>query len=349
MASRRQDQWEIPRVAVTIGGMKTRTLGTDGLTTSAIGYGAMALVDGMYGHSDEQRGLETLRHAIDAGATLIDTADAYGAGHNEQLIARAIEGRRDEVQLATKWGIVSEPGEHAHAVPHHHAQQILVDARPERAREALDGSLRRLGVDAIDLWYLHFPDPGVPIEESVGAMAELVAEGKVRQLGVSNVSADQVIAAHQVHPLAAVQAEYSLWTRDRERDLRPVLGELGIGLVAWSPLGAGFFAGSADRIGSPGEDFRTNHPRFSAENLAANRDRYAPLRGLASELGITPAQLALAWLLHQGEDVIPIPSTRTSDHLDENLAAADVELDAATLERIDEIAPAGAAAGSALL
>jgi aryl-alcohol dehydrogenase-like predicted oxidoreductase len=349
MARRRQDLLEIRFAPVTIEGMKTRTLGTDGLTTSAIGYGAMALVDGMYGHSDDQRGLATLRHAIDAGATLIDTADAYGAGHNEELIARAVDGRRDEVQLATKWGIVLEPGEHAHPVPHHHDQQILVDARPERAREALEASLRRLGVEAIDLWYLHFPDPAVPIEESVAAMAELVAEGKVRHLGVSNVSADQVMAAHQVHPIAAVQAEYSLWTRDRERDLLPVLEELGTGLVAWSPLGAGFFAGSADRIGSPGEDFRTNHPRFKPENLAANRDRYAPLRGLASELGITPAQLALAWMLHQGEHIVPIPSTRTPDHLDENLAAAGVDLDAATLERIDEIAPAGAAAGSPLL
>ena len=177
-------------------------------------------------------------------------------------------------------------------------------------------------------------------------MAELVGEGKVRHLGVSNVTAEQVMAAHQVHPVAAVQAEYSLWTREPERDLLPVLRELGIGLVAWSPLGAGFFAGPVDRIGAPGEDFRTNHPRFR-ENLAANRDRYAPLRGIAAELRITPAQLALAWLLHQ--DAVPIPSTRTPGHLDENLAAAAVELDGATLARIDEIAPSGAAAGSSLL
>jgi aryl-alcohol dehydrogenase-like predicted oxidoreductase len=178
-------------------------------------------------------------------------------------------------------------------------------------------------------------------------MAELVGEGKVRHLGVSNVSPEQVMAAHQVHPLAAVQGEYSLWTREPERDLLPVLRELGIGFVAWSPLGAGFFAGPVDRIGAPGEDFRTNHPRFRPENLAANRDRYAPLRGLATELGITPAQLALAWLVHQ--DVVPIPGTRTPAHLDENLAAAEVQLDAAALARIDEVAPAGAAAGSSLL
>jgi aryl-alcohol dehydrogenase-like predicted oxidoreductase len=325
--------------------MQTRNLGS--LTTSAIGYGAMVLENGMYGAADDERSLETLRHAIDAGATLIDTADAYGAGHNEQVVARAIAGRRDEVQIATKWGIVA-PGE-GRRLSHHHEQEIRVDARPERAREAADASLRRLGIDAIDLWYLHFPDPDVPVQESFGAMAELVADGRVRHLGLSNVTAEQVLAAHQVHPVTAVQAEYSLWTRDPERELLPALRELGTGFVCWSPLGAGFFAGSADRIGAPGADFRSNHPRFSAENLAANRDRYAPLRGLAAELGITPAQLALAWLLHRGDDVVPIPGTRTPLHLDENLAAADVSLDAATLARIDELAPAGAAAGASLL
>jgi aryl-alcohol dehydrogenase-like predicted oxidoreductase len=331
-------------------GMKTRTLGKDGLTTSAIGYGAMVLVEGMYGSVDDERSLTALRHAIDAGATLIDTADAYGAdGHNERLVGRAVAGRRDEVQIATKWGIVHEPGEHAHQVAHAHKQEIWVDARPERAREAAEASLRRLGVEAIDLWYLHFPDPGVPVEESLGAMGELVTEGKVRHLGLSNVTIDQLLAGHQAHPVAAVESEYSLWTRDPERELLPALRELGIGFVPWSPLGAGFFAGSADRIGAPGDDFRTNHPRFQAENLSANRDRYAPLRSLAEELGITPAQLALAWILHQGEDIVPIPGTRTPAHLDENLAAADVELDEATLARIDELSPAGAAAGQALL
>ena len=337
------------RSGATIDGMKTRTLGTDGLTTSAIGYGAMALIDGMYGHADDDRSLATLRHAVDAGATLIDTSDAYGAGANERLVGRAIAGRRDRVQVATKWGIVGAPGEHVHAVRHAHDQEILVDARPERARPALEASLERLGVETVDLWYLHFPDPGVPVEESVAAMAPLVAEGKVRHIGLSNVTAEQVVAAHQVHPIAAVQSEYSLWTRDPERELLPVLRELGIGFVPWSPLGAGFFAGPVDAIGAPGEDFRTNHPRFRPENLAANRDRYEPLRGLAGELRITPAQLALAWLLHQGDDVVPIPGTRTPAHLDENLAAADVELDATTLARIDALAPAGAAAGSSLL
>jgi len=321
--------------------MKTRNLG--GLETSAIGFGAMALVDGMYGHADGGRSLETLRHAIDAGATFIDTADAYGAGTNEELVGRAIAGRRDEVVVATKWGIVQEGGR---AVRHEHAQTILMDARPERAREAAEASLRRLGVDVIDLWYLHFPDPGVPVEESVGAMAELVREGNVRHLGISNVTAEQALAAHQEHPIAAVQGEYSLWTRDPERELLPVLRELGVGFVAWSPLGAGFFAAPV-HVGAAGEDFRTNHPRFRAENLAANADRFAPLRGLAAELGITPAQLSLAWLLEQG--AVPIPSTRSAAHLDENLAAAQVELSEDALARIDAIAPAGAAAGSALL
>jgi aryl-alcohol dehydrogenase-like predicted oxidoreductase len=350
MAGRRQDLLAGGRSGPTIGGMKTRTLGRDGLTTSAIGYGAMVLVHGMYGANDDERSLGTLRHAVDAGATFIDTSDAYGAdGHNERLVGRAVAGRRDEVQLATKWGIVSGPGEHAHRVDATYDNEIWIDARPERARAAAEASLRRLGVEAIDLWYLHFPDPGVPIEETVGAMAGLVGDGLVRHLGLSNATAEQVIAAHQVHPIAAVQSEYSFWTRDPERELLPVLRELGIGFVAWSPLGSGFFAGTADRIGAAGEDFRTNAPRFRPHNLAANRDRYAPLRDLAGELALTPAQLALAWLLAQGEDVVPIPGTRNCDHLDENLAAADVTLDAVTLARIDELAPAGAAAGPSLL
>ena len=330
--------------------MKTRPLGTDGLSVSSIGYGAMVLVHSMYGPNDDERSVATVRHAIDAGATFIDTSDAYGVdGHNERLVARAIDGRRDEVQLATKWGLVAGPGEHAHRVPGSYDNEIWVDARPERARAAAEASLRRLGVDALDLWYPHFPDPGVPIEETVGAMSELVAEGKVRHLGLSNVTAEHVLAAQQVHPIAAVQTEYSLWTRDPERELLAVLRELGTGLVAWSPLGSGFFAGSADAIGERGEDFRANAPRFRADNLAANRDRFAPLRELAAELGLTPAQLALAWLLHQGRDIVPIPGTRTPTHLDENLLAADVRLDRATLARIDELAPAGAAAGASLL
>jgi aryl-alcohol dehydrogenase-like predicted oxidoreductase len=329
--------------------MQTRTLG-GGLEVSAIGYGAMVLVHGMYGANDDRQSIRTLQHALDAGATFIDTSDAYGPdGHNERLIGQAIAGRRDDVQLATKWGIVGGPGEHAHRVDASYDNEIWIDARPERARAAAEASLERLGVDAIDLWYVHFPDPGVPIEETIGAMAELVGEGKVRHLGISNASVEQVLAASHVHPLAAVQTEYNLWTRDPERDLLSVLRELGTGLVAWSPLGSGFFAGSADTIGGAGEDFRANAPRFKPENLAANRDRYAPLRQLAADLRITPAQLALAWLLHQGDDIVPIPGTRTPTHLDENLVAAGITLDAETLSQIDGIAPPGAAAGASLL
>ena len=327
--------------------MNTRTLGD--LRVSALGYGAMVLVHGMYGDNDDDRSVDTLRHAIDAGAFFIDTSDGYGPdGHNERLVGRAIEDRDDAV-VATKWGIVLEPGSTAHKVEASFANEIWVDARPERAREAAEASLERLGVEALDLWYLHFPDPGVPVEETVGAMGELVAEGKVRHLGLCNATTEQVQAAHRAHPLAAVQVEYSLWTRDPERELLAVLAELGIGLTAWGPLGNGFLAGSADSIGAAGDDFRNNAPRFQPDNLAANRDRFAPLRGVAEELELTPAQLALAWLLHQGDHIVPIPGTRTPSHLDENLAAADVTLDAETLARIDDIAPAGAAAGAALL
>jgi aryl-alcohol dehydrogenase-like predicted oxidoreductase len=326
----------------------TRTLGGDGLVVSAIGYGAMVLVHGMYGPNDDERSLGTLRHAIDAGASFIDTSDAYGPdGHNEKLVGRAIAGLGESVQVATKWGI-SAPGGPAHRVDASYANEIWVDGRPERAREAAERSLRRLGVDRIDLWYLHFPDPGVPVEESIGAMAELVAEGKVRHVGLCNATPEQLRAAHAAHPLAAVQSEYSLWTRTPEEALLPALRELGIGFVPWGPLGNGFLAGNADD-GVRDGDFRTNAPRFRPENLRRNVDRFAPLRELAAERGISPAQLAIAWLLHQGDDVVPIPGSRSREHVDANLAAVDVRLSPADLEQIDELAPRGAAAGAALL
>lgn len=320
------------------------------LEVSAIGYGAMVLVHGMYGPNDDERSVATLRHAIESGASLIDTSDAYGPdGHNERLIARAMRGRARQAAVATKWGLVFEPGPYAHRVEASYENEIWVDARPERARPAAEASLRRLGSEALDLWYVHFPDPGVPIEETVGAMGELVEAGLVRHIGVSNATPDQVIRAHQTYPLAAVQSEYSLWTREPEVELLPVLRELGIGLVAWSPLGSGFLAGSADSIGRPGEDFRRNAPRFSDRNLTSNRDRFAPLRALAGELGVSPAQLALAWLLAQGESIVPIPGSRSATHVDENLAAARLTLDERTLRRIDELAPRGLAAGASLL
>lgn len=324
--------------------MHTRTLGA--LPVSAIGYGAMVLVHGMYGENDDERSLTTLGRAIDAGASLIDTADAYGADHhNEQLIGRAIAGRRGEVQIATKWGI-SLDGE-GRTVEASYANRIVVDGSPGRAGAALDASLAALGTDHVDLWYLHFPDPAVPIEETVGAMADQVAAGKVRFLGVSNVSEEQLRAAHAVHPLAALEYEWSLWTRGIEAALLPAARELGVGVVPWSPLGSGFLAADVSAVG--GDDFRANAPRFSAGNLRTNRDRFAPLRALAERLEITPAQLALAWLLAQGDDVVPIPGSRSADHVEQNLAAAGVVLDGDTLDEIERIAPPGAAAGAGLL
>jgi aryl-alcohol dehydrogenase-like predicted oxidoreductase len=325
--------------------MKHRTLSA-GLEAGELGFGAMVLV-GLYGKVDERRALEAVGHALDRGTTLVDTADGYGVdGSNERLVGRAIAGRRGGVVVATKWGI-APPGRPAHRVDASYANEIWIDARPERARAAADASLARLGVEAIDLWYLHFPDPGVPIEETVVAMAALVDEGKVRHLGLSNVSADELRRASAVHPIAAVQAEYSLWTRTPERELLPAARELGVGFVAWGPLGNGFLAGSADRLGDG--DFRHNAPRFREENLGRNIDRFAPLRALADELAVTPAQLALAWLLHRGQDIVPIPGSRSPAHIDENLEAADIRLSAEVLERIDSLAPAGLAVGPALL
>jgi aryl-alcohol dehydrogenase-like predicted oxidoreductase len=325
--------------------MERRTLGQE-LELGALGYGAMVLI-GLYGEVGEGQGIAVIQHALERGITMIDTADAYGVdGANERLVGRAIAGRRGEVVVATKWGI-APPGGTARKVSASYRNEIWVDARAERARAAADASLERLGVEAIDLWYLHFPDPGVPIEETVGAMAELLREGKVRHLGLSNISAADLHRAHAVHPITAVQVEYSLWTRTPEHELLPAARELGVGLVAWGPLGNGFLAEPDARLAAG--DFRHNAPRFQGENLRRNVDRFAPLRGLADELDITPAQLALAWLLAQGDDIIPIPGTRSIDHLDSNIAASEIELDAATMARIEELAPPGLAAGAALL
>jgi aryl-alcohol dehydrogenase-like predicted oxidoreductase len=324
--------------------MRTRKLGP--LETSAVGYGAMVLI-GLYGAVDEQQGIDVIERSLDLGVTMIDTADAYGVrGANETLVGRAIRGRHDSVQVATKWGIAA-PGVHANRVEATYENEIWIDARPARARAAAEASIRRLGVDAIDLWYLHFPDPGRSIEEAVGAMAELVDKGDVRHLGLSNVTAEQLRRAHAVHPIAAVQVEYSLWTRDVESELLPVARELDVGIVAWGPLGNGFLAEPIAALEDG--DFRHNAPRFRRDNLERNLDRFEPLRELADELGITPAQLALAWLLHRGDDVVPIPGTRSPEHLESNVAAADICLDDEALARIEEAAPAGLAAGAALL
>jgi aryl-alcohol dehydrogenase-like predicted oxidoreductase len=324
--------------------MDTRTLGQ--LETSAIGYGAMVLI-GLYGEVNERQAIDVIDRALDLGVTMIDTADAYGFdGSNETLVGRAIRDRRREVQVATKWGIVP-PGEAANRVDATYENEIWIDASPERARAAAEASIRRLGVDVLDLWYLHFPDPGRPIEEAVGAMADLVRTGDVRYLGLSNVTADQLRRAHAVHPIAAVQVEYSLWTREVESELLPAARELGIGIVAWGPLGNGFLAEPIATLDDG--DFRHNAPRFRGENLERNLDRFAPLRGLADELGITAAQLALAWLLHQGRDIVPIPGTRDLGHLEANVAAGEIWIDPETLGEIDRLAPHGLAEGAALL
>lgn len=323
-----------------------RRLGRDGPEVSALGYGAMVL-EGYYGTVDENVAVATVRRALELGIDFIDSAEAYGAGRNEELVGRALRGRREQAFLATKFGIVTAPGGEGRERPTGWGFSLRLDARPETARRALDGSLARLGVAAVDLWYLHYPDPGTPIEESIGAMAEAVTAGKVRYLGLSNATPDEVRRAHAVHPLAAVQYECSLWQREAERELLPTLRELGIALVPWSPLGSGFLTGSVSGLTS--NDFRLHNPRFAGQNLSANRDRFAPLWELARELGATPAQLALAWLLHRGEDVIPIPGTRKRERLEENAAAAALTLGDDVLRRIDELAPPGLAQGGTLL
>ena len=322
-----------------------RELGAGGASVGRIGYGAMVL-EGYYGPSDDDRAVETIHRALDLGMTMIDSADAYGDGHNERLVGRATRHRRDAF-LASKFGIVSDPSEPASELATGWGFSLRISGRPGYASRALDASLSRLGVDTLDLWYLHYPDPAVPIEETVGAMAAAVRAGKVRHLGLSNVTAEQVRRAHAVHPVAAVQYEYSLWRREAESLLLPTLRELGIALVAWSPLGAGFLTGTVGSLDQ--NDFRQGNPRFSGPNLAVNSERFALLFRLAAEFGITPAQLALAWLLHQGDDVFPIPGTRSTTRVAENARASTIRLTAEQLRRVDQVARPGLAEGATLL
>ena len=325
--------------------MEKRNLGKNGPSVAAIGYGAMVL-EGYYGQSDDTRGVATIAGAMNLGM-MIDTADGYGDGHNEELVGQALAHHVGEAFIATKFGVVFDESEEGTEFPTNWGFPLTVNGRPDYVSRAIDASLRRLGVDTIDLLYLHFPDPAVPIEDTVGAMAEAVDAGKVANLGLSNVTAEQTRRAYGVHPIAAVQYEYSLWRREAEAELLPRLRELGISLVAWSPLGAGFLAGA---MSAPAEgDFRQNIPRFSGENLTANRDRFAPLLDLASEIGATPAQLALSWLLHQGPDIIPIPGTRNVTHLHENAGAAAIPLSENMLAQVDRLAQPGATAGGTLL
>ncbi len=310
-----------------------------------IGYGAMVL-EGYYGGIEDAQGVEVLRHAIERGA-MIDSADAYGGGHNEELVAKAVQGRREKAFIATKFGIVFDEGETGNAIETGWGFSLNINGSTEYARKSLDASLRRLGCDYVDLYYLHYPDPKVDIEESVGAMAHEVEAGKVRHIGLSNVTAEQVRRAHAVHPVRAVQYEYSLWRREAERELLPTLRELGVALVAWSPLGAGFLAGASDA--PPEGDFRNNNPRFTGDNLQANRDRFAPLREIAESLDITPAQLALAWLLHQGDDIYAIPGSRKIERIAENAKAENIKLPEDVLKKIDALAPVGITKGATLV
>ncbi|CAN5587541.1 aldo/keto reductase [soil metagenome] len=283
-----------------------------------------------YGPADDAESVATLRRALDVGVTFWDTAQSYGAGHNEDLLGQALDDRRESVVLATKLGIVRE------------ADGVRVDGRPERVRGYLEASLERLGVDHVDLYYLHRVDPDVPIEETIGAMSELVVEGKVGHLGVSECSAEQLERAAAVHAISALQCEWSLWWRDVEDDVLPTARRLRIGVVAYSPLGRGFLTGDVAPAAFGPEDFRRNDPRFAGEALERNRLLVEEVRRLAAERGATPAQLALAWLLAQGDDVVPIPGTRRAARLEENAAAADLTLSPVDLERLEALAPRGA-------
>jgi len=326
--------------------VQKRNLGSDGPLVGAVGYGAMGL-EGYYGATDEENAVEVIRHALDEGCSFIDTADAYGNGHNEQLVGRAVASRRSEATIATKFGIVFDPDETGTDVPTGWGFSLKINGKPGYVQRALENSLNRLGMSHIDLWYAHYPDPATPIEETVAAMSAAVNQGKVRFLGLSNVTAEQVRRAHKVHPIAAVQYEYSLWRREVETQLLPTLRELGIALVPWSPLGGGFLTGTIDVLGA--DDFRNNNPRYQGENLAANKQRFAPLMKLADELGITAAQLSLAWLLHQGQDIIPIPGTRRPDRVTENARAADIILSPGIVQKISDLAEPGLARGKTLL
>jgi len=316
--------------------MQQRELGRSGLRVSAMGLGCMGMSE-FYGGQNEEGAIATIHRALELGVNFLDTADMYGVGRNEELVGRAIRDRRDQVIIATKFGNMRGP----------EGQFLGVNGRPDYVRECCEASLKRLGVEVIDLYYQHRVDPNTPIEDTVGAMAELVSAGKVRYLGLSEAGAQTIRRAHAIHPIAALQTEYSLWSRDVEGEILSTVRELGIGFVPYSPLGRGFLTGQIKRIDDlEADDYRRNSPRFQGENFQKNLDLVREIEEMARAKQCTAAQLALAWVLAQGEDVVPIPGTKRPKLLEENVGALDIELAQADLDRLDQILPPGAAAGT---